>query len=705
MVRPLPDMDRIRHHAGNQIRERARVGTSQYPHLLEPFRLRHLTFRNRLMSTSHAPGYVEDRHPKLRYQLYHEEKAKGGLALTMFGGSSNVAPDSPSAFGQIWIGDDTIIPVLREFSERVHRHGCAIMCQITHMGHRTLWNVEDWLPPIAPSPVREHAHRSFPKEMDRSDIRRVVRAFGDAALRCRKGGLDGVELLAYGHLIHQFWTPLVNRRTDEYGGSLENRARFGLEVLEEVRRRVGGDFVVGFRMMGDELKEGGLGQEDCLALARIYADTGMCDFMNVVAGQVGDERGLSLSIPSMAGPRAPFVHIAARMRRETGIAVFHATRIMDLATAEHCVREGLVDMVAMTRAHMADPHIVAKMMRGEEERIRPCVGAGYCIDRIYVGGDALCLHNPATGRERTMPHVIGPGSGPRRKVVVVGAGPAGLEAARVSALRGHEVVVFEAASEPGGQIVLAARATWRSELLGIAQWLAGEAERLGVALHLNRYAEAADVLAERPDIVITATGGVPNLGGVAGAEHAVSVWDVLGGQVEPGAEVLVFDDHGDHPGPSVVDFLATRGSTVELVTPDRMAAHEVGATNYPVYLASFYSKGVSLTPDRRLRSVEPDGNRLRAVLRNEYSDAEEVRVVDQVVVEHGTVPAAELFRELAPRARNEGQLDIDALIAGRPQSLAPNAQGEFMLFRVGDAVASRNIHAAIYDSLRLCKEL
>ena len=675
-----------------------------YPHLLEPFRLRHVTFRNRLMSTSHAPGYVEDKHPKLRYQLYHEEKAKGGLALTMFGGSSNIAPDSPSAFGQIYIGDDSIVPVLREFSERIRRHGCAIMCQITHMGHRTLWNVEDWLPPLAPSVVREHAHRSFPKEMDRDDIRRVVRAFGDAAVRCKEGGLDGTELLAHGHLIHQFWTQLVNRRTDEYGGSLENRARFGLEVLEEVRRRVGEDFLVGFRMMGDELKEGGLTRDDCLALAKLYADTGLCDFMNVVAGQVGDERGLSQAIPSMAGPRAPFVDIAGEMKRETGLAVFHATRITDLATAEHCVREGLVDMVAMTRAHMADPHIAAKMMRGEEERIRPCVGAGYCLDRIYVGGDALCLHNPATGRERTMPHVVEPGPGPRRKVVVVGAGPAGLEAARVSALRGHEVVLFEAASEPGGQIVLAAKATWRKDLLGIAQWLASEVEHLGVTLHLNRYAEAEDVLAERPDVVVVATGGVPNVEWVEGAEHVVSVWDVLGGQVEPGAEVLVFDDHGDHQGPSVVDFLAARGSSVELATPDRMSAHEVGATNFPVYLRNFYSKGVRLTPDHRLRSVEREGNRLRAVLRNEYSDAEEARVVDQVVVEHGTLPAAELFRELAPRARNGGTLDIEALIAGRAQEVASNPDGEFMLFRVGDAVASRNIHAAIYDSLRLCKE-
>ena len=680
------------------------MSPSRYPHLLQPFRLRHLTFKNRLMSTSHAPGYVEDRHPKLRYQLYHEEKAKGGLALTMFGGSSNVAPDSPSAFGQIYIGDDSIIPVLQEFSERVHRHGCAIMCQITHMGHRTLWNVEDWLPPLAPSVVREHAHRSFPKEMDRGDIRRVVRAFGDAAARCKEGGLDGTELLAHGHLISQFWSPLVNRRSDEYGGSLENRARFGFEVLEEVRRRVGDAFLVGIRMMGDELKEGGLTQDDCLALGKIYADTGMCDFLNVIAGQVGDERGLSKALPGMAGPRAPFVHIAARMKRETGLAVFHATRIADLATAEHCVREGLVDMVAMTRAHMTDPHIVAKMMRGEEERIRPCVGASYCIDRIYIGGDALCLHNPATGREKTMPHVIEPGPGPQRKVVVVGAGPAGLEAARVSALRGHEVVVFEAASEPGGQVVLAAKATWRKDLLGITDWLASEIEHLGVIMHLNRHVEIAEVLAEQPDVVVVATGGVPNVDWVEGAEHVVSVWDVLGGQVEPGAEVLVFDDHGDHQAPSVVDFLASRGSRVELVTPDRMSAHDIGATNFPVYLESFYSKGVKLTPDHRLHRVEREGNRLRALLRNEYNDAQMIRSVDQVVVEHGTLPAAELFLDLAPRARNGGELDIEALIAGRPQETATNEEGAFTLFRVGDAVASRNIHAAIYDSLRLCKE-
>ena len=357
----------------------------------------------------------------------------------------------------------------------------------------------------------------------------------------------------------------------------------------------------------------------------------------------------------------------------------------------------------MTRAHIADPHLVTKLARGEEHRVRTCVGAGYCIDRIYVGADALCLQNPATGRERTMPHVIEPSRGPRRKVVVVGAGPAGLEAARVSAARGHDVVLFEAADEPGGQIRLAARATWRRDLIGIVQWLASEVEILGVDLRLGTWAEAEDVLAENPDVVVVATGGLPDTECVNGAEHVVSLWDVLSGQVQPGSNVLLFDDHGDHQGPSGAEFLAGQGAKVELVTPDRSTAFELGATNFSVHLKQLYRAGVTLTPDVRLMSVRPKGNALEAELRNVYSGETSLRTVDQVVVEHGTVPAAEMFHELESKSGNHGRTDIEALARGAPQPLGP--PGTFSLFRVGDAVTSRNIHAALYDSLRLCKDL
>ena len=675
--------------------------------LFEPLRIKGLTIRNRILSTSHAPAYVEDGKPQERYRLYHEAKAHGGIGLTMFGGSSNIAPDSPSVFGQIYIGDDSVIPHFQTFAERIHALGAALMCQITHMGRRTVWHGGDWLPVIAPSRGREPAHRAFPREMDEHDIARVVAAYAAAARRCQEGGLDGCEVLVHGHLPGQFWTPLVNKRNDGYGGSTRNRARFSLELLEAMRRAVGDDFILGLRIGGPEYAEGGLELEESLELARLHVETGLLDFLNVNAGTIESDFALSKMMPGMAFGIAPHLEVAGRFKRELGLPVFHACRVNDTATARHALREGLVDMIGMTRGHMADPRIAAKIAGGEEARIRPCVGAAYCIDRIYEGGEALCLHNPATGREATMPHVIAPSEGPRRKVVVVGGGPAGLEAARVSASRGHEVVLFEAGGALGGQILLAAKATWRRDLIGITDWLAGELEHLGVTVHLNRYAESADVLAEAPDIVVVATGGVPDSDCVEGGALCVSVWDILSGQAQPGQSVLVFDDNGQHQGPSCADFLAEQGAEVELVTPDRMACQEMGGLNWPVYLEHFYDKGVAMTPDRRLVRVERQGNKLRAVLANVFTDREEERAVDQIVVEHGTLPMDEVYRDLKGRARNAGVTDTDALVAARPQPELleePSEDGGFLLYRVGDAVASRNIHAAIYDSLRLCKD-
>ena len=677
---------------------------TRYQALLQPFRLKHLQLRNRIMSTSHEPAYAEDGRPGLRYRLYHEEKAKGGIALTMIGGSAVVAPDSPPAFGNLHLFDQRIVADLEALARAVHAHGAAVMCQITHLGRRTYWNRADWLPVLAPSGVREPAHRSFPKAMEDHDIRRVVRAYGAAAGRCREGGLDGIEIEAYGHLLDAFWSPATNRRTDDYGGPLENRMRFGLEVLDEIRAQVGSDYIVGIRMVMDEDMPGGLGPEEGLEIARRLIATGMLDFINVIRGHIDTDEGLAHVIPGMGTPAAPHLAFAGEVRAALGVPTFHAARISDLATASHAIREGLIDMVGMTRAHMADPHIVTKIMRGEEARIRPCVGVGYCIDRIYEGGEALCLHNPATGREATLPHVIARSDRPARKVVVVGAGPAGLEAARVAAARGHPVVLFEAAPEPGGQVRLAAALARRREIIGIVDWLQGEIAHLGVDLRCNVFAEAADVLAEAPDVVVIATGGVPNTTFLTEGEAlAVTSWDILSGQVPPAREALLFDDNGAHPGASCAEFLARAGARVEFVTPERTVMPEIGGTNYPAYLRAFGEHGVTITLNRRLRRVRREGNRLAAVLYDEYASTFEERVVDQVVVEHGTLPADDLYFELKPASSNLGEIDLDALLAGRPQSKVNNPDGRFQLFRVGDAVASRNIHAAIYDSLRLCK--
>ena len=359
----------------------------------------------------------------------------------------------------------------------------------------------------------------------------------------------------------------------------------------------------------------------------------------------------------------------------------------------------------MTRAHMADPYIVAKLVRGEEEQIRPCVGMSYCLDRIYINSEALCIHNVATGRESTMPHVILKSSNPSKRVVVVGAGPAGLEAARVSASRGHAVTLFEASDRPGGQVVLAAQVKRRREVQGITDWLFDQVQRLGVEVRLNCYAEAEDVQAANPDIVIIATGGLPNTEFLeSGVELATSTWDILGGSAKPAAEVLLYDDNGQHPGYSCAEHLALAGSKLELVTPERILAPEIGGTNYPAYLKCYSEYNVTLTLNHRLRSLRRAGGKLIATFDNAYTHTTVERRADQVVVEHGTLPLDGLYHELRSDSANLGEVDLDALIANRPQQLTSNPEGTFQLFRVGDAVASRNIHAAIYDSLRLCKE-
>lgn len=682
------------------------MSLAKHDPLLQPFTLKHLTLRNRVVSTSHEPAYSEDGLPTERYIAYHVEKAKGGVALSMFGGSAVVSPDSTPVFGNLTVYKDEITPWLRRLAEEVHAHGAATMIQLTHLGRRTSNYSGDWLPAVSASSVREPAHRTIPKAAEPWDLDRVVRDFVAAAQRCQDAGLDGIELYMAGHLVDSFLSPLTNVRDDEFGGSLDNRLKFPLRVVRAVRQAVGPDYIVGMRMSMDEARDGGLTADEGLAAARRLAAEGL-DFYSVLRGSIDSDHAMTRVIPSMGQPSAPALDFAARVKRDVGIPVMHAGRIADVATARHAIRDGLLDLVGMTRAHLADPYLVSKIAAGQEDRIRPCVGASYCLDAIYKDGSAKCVHNAATGRERQLLHELSPVVRHRRKVVVVGAGPAGLEAARVLGAQGHEVVLLEASDQAGGQVLLASRSPRRRDLLGIVDWRVEELRHHKVDLRLGVLAERAEVLAEEPDLVIVATGGLPRRGLPGPGENLIKdTWDVMAGDVRLGGDVLVCDNNGTHAALDAAEYAANVGARVELVTPERAIGVDVGAMNVDPYMRVFAEHDVRLTPAFHLRSVRHgEAGRLVATLWSEYADLEVERVIDHVIVESGTTPVDDLYFDLVPDSSNLGEVDYQALTAMEPQTTHANPAGAFQLFRIGDAVTSRNIHAAIYDALRLCQPI
>ena len=673
--------------------------------LLQPFKLKHLTLRNRLMTTSHEPAYPEDGLPKDRYRLYHVERAKGGVALTMTAGSAAVSLDSPPVFNNILAYKDEVVPWLKRLTDECHEHGAAVMIQLTHLGRRTRWDKGDWLPVVSPSHEREAAHRAFPKKMEDWDISRIKKDFVAAAERMKAAGLDGLEIEAYGHLNDQFWSSLTNTLDGPYGGSLDNRLRFTFEVLADIRAKVGENFILGLRYVADEMQQGGLTKEDGLEISRRLKASGLVDYLNVIRGRIDTDAALTDVIPIQGMRTAPHLDFAGEIKAATQFPTFHAGRLADVATARHAIASGKVDMVGLTRPHMTDPHIVRKIMQGREDDIRPCVGANYCLDRIYQGGLAFCIHNAATGREETMPHDI-PRAAKRKRVVIVGAGPAGLEAARVAAERGHEVIVFEAADKPGGQIRLTAQSPRRKEMIGIIDWRMKQCEKLGVVIHFNRLANAVDVMDERPDVAIIATGGLPHTDVLReGNELVVSSWDIISGDVKPGSNVLIFDDAGDPPALQAADIIAASGAKLEVMTPDRSFAPEIMAMNLVPYMRSLQQRDVTFTVTWRLLAARRVGNEIEAEIGSDYGTWSKRQSYDQIVVNHGTRPLDEIYFEMKPHSSNLGEVDQATLVAGGPQAIATNPQGAFQLFRIGDAVAARNTHAAIYDALRLVKDI
>jgi len=654
--------------------------TYEFRALFAPIRIGGLTLKNRIYSSGHAEAMAENGRPTERLRRYHEAKARGGCALTIFGGSSSVHPSSPAAaWKQIANHDDSIIPAYRAIADAVHRHGCHVLTQLTHLGRRAQSDPEAAGVLLAPSQIPERVHREVPHALEPEQIAELVRAFGDAARRCRDGGLDGVELsMAHNHLIDQFWSPLFNERVDEYGGSLENRLRFGMEVLREIRRQAGRDFVVGARISGDERTPGGLTAPDMATIARALAASGLVDFLSIIGGGAHTYALQAACVPNMSFGAAVYVPLAAAIKAAVpGMPILHASRIVDPIHADRLVAAGHVDVVGMTRALIADPELPRKAREGRLDDIRTCVGANEgCIDRIYQGKAVTCVQNPAAGREAELEDVAPAATS--KRVVVVGGGVAGLEAARMAALRGCRVVLFEKGAALGGQVLLASRAPARAEYEGIVRFLATQIRKLGVDVRLGVEATAALVLAEHPDAVIVATGSHPYIPPVPGndGKHVVTDRDVLGGDASVGATVVVVDDVHTEQALSTAELLLDQGRRVEVISPLFYVGQDVGITSIAPLYARLYAKGVVLTPSTELRAIEGT----TVIVANVHSGAERrLESVDTVVLATGSRSTDALYRALKGHVPR--------------------------LYAAGDCVAPRGVHQAILDGTRAARAI
>lgn len=535
-----------------------------YPHLFEPIAVGPITIPNRIVRSAHGTMLTGE-----QLIAYHEARAAGGVGMSTLE-ATGVHANAPSVTP---LYSDDVIPRYRELTDRIRPYGMKLLQQIYHPGSAT--RPSKAATQLSSSAIPNPMVGGIPLEMTRSMIAEMVEAFAAATRRCREGGLDGAELHASsGYLIEQFLSPANNIRTDEYGGDLDNRMRFLIEILEAIRAEVGYDYCLGIRLPNEEYIPGGLNPGDVAEIAQRIEP--YVDYVSLHMGSYWRfHRLLSPMDEPLGNEMAVNAEITPRISKPTIVV----GRIMTLGHAEHIVASGAADMVSMVRALIADPELVNKARRGEEHLIRPCIGSNIgCVGQLMTTGTLSCVVNVAAAQETSVPHEP-PGPAPERKrVLVVGAGPAGLEAARTAALRGHDVHLHEATRRLGGQVAIAATAPHRSDIGAITEWLTGEIERLGVNIRVNSMVDP-DVVAEiAPDELIIATGGSPRRDGfqlatpvtpVRGFDlrHVYTSWDVFGfgGRAVLQDPAVVFDDTGTFEAVSVADALLAAGLRVTMV--------------------------------------------------------------------------------------------------------------------------------------------
>jgi N,N-dimethylglycine/sarcosine dehydrogenase len=652
------------------------MSSRHFPHLLSPLTIRRFVLKNRIVSTSHDAHFGVNGLPTDRYIRYHVEKARGGAALVQAFGTSSVHPTSPGGSGSINNWDDSIITPFRTLADEIHACGALITCQLVHRGRRAS-SAGTRAPLLAPSDDPNERTGEIPRMMSREEIAMVIEAYAAAAQRTVRAGFDGVEIAMFGDMLpDEFLSPVVNGRTDEYGGSFEGRLRFPTELLTAVREAIGRECLLLVRMSADDFLPRELTRDERLEVARRFDALGVVDIFSITAGTVKTLVGRSRHVPSSYAPHGVYLPLVRGFREALRAPVIYAGRIVHPAEGESVLADGVADLVGMTRAIIADPEMPRKAAEGRLEDIRLCVGANEgCIGRLYQGLPIECVQNPSVGREVELAGITP--ARRRRRVVVVGGGPAGLEAARVAAIRGHEVILLERRDRLGGQVPIAARAPGREEMAGITDWLERQVRKLGVDVRLGIDADQDEVLSLEPDAVVVATGSTtrtPRATVHDGADVFFPV-DVLDGAVLAGRRIVVLAEDPHMAGPTTADFLASRGHRVTVLTQGYSVGEAIDDTLRPVVLARLLTQGVTLVPLHRVVEIH----------RN------------HVVAEHVLTGAHSTFEADAAVAATGGRAN-DALyhvIRGKVPTV----------LLVGDAVTPRRIHEAILEGTRAARTL
>ena len=573
-----------------------------YDKLFQPLQIGNCTVPNRIARTAHSTGTTGE--DLIRY---HEERAKGGIGLTII----EIAGVQPSSATSIPVYTDRVLPFYEELSTRMHAYGTKVFQQLWHGGAAYGRAGQ----PISASAVPAPSVNIVPRPMTKTMIDDTVAAFAAAAARCREGGMDGVELHgAHGYLIGQFLSPATNLRDDEYGGSLENRTRFVVEILQAIRAEVGAGFPVGVRLSGTDFIQGGIDPTEASAIARHIEP--LVDFLDI---SMGSYWRFHKFLSTLDDPLGYELESSEQVTRSVRVPTIVTGRIMTLDHASHIVETGAADMVSLVRAMVADPHLVRKAREGREAEIRPCIGTSMgCVAQLMTTGRLQCVVNIAAGKESTVTFETPAPASVRKKVVIIGGGPAGLEAARTAALRGHEVHLYEMTAHLGGQVRMAASAPHRADLAALTGFLADEITRLGVHVHLRTPVDPDLVIAERPDEVIVATGSTPRRNGfqlsspsvpVPGGSlpHVYTVWDMLGfgGSATVGRAAVVYDDTATFEAISAADKLLAGGADVTIIS----RLEQLGATiPYPPATVEasrerLLAAGVHFVPSMALREI------------------------------------------------------------------------------------------------------